>query len=183
MSQITVRKYAEDDVPRMAEIWDRVVEDGQAYPQDAPLEDPSAFFARQDFCGVAELDGRVVGMYILHPNNVGRCGHMANASYAVDRDERGHGAGEALVRDSLEQGHRLGYRLLVFNAVVKDNVRAISLYEKVGFRRIGEIPGGFRADDGYRDIILFYHELRTDPDFGTSGTSRSFRLGAPTGTF
>ena len=25
----------------------------------------------------------IVGLYILHPNNIGRCGHICNASYAV----------------------------------------------------------------------------------------------------
>jgi len=39
-----------------------------------------AFFASQSYCGVAEDEGKVVGLYILHPNNVGRCGHICNAS-------------------------------------------------------------------------------------------------------
>ena len=47
-----------------------------------------------------------------------------------------------------------------FNAVVKENVNAIHLYEELGFRRVGEIPGGFRRLDGsYRDIYVYYHEL------------------------
>ena len=101
----------------------------------------------------------MLGMYILHPNNVGRCGHQANASYAVASAARGRGVGEALVRHSLDKARELGYRLLIFNAVVEDNTRAIALYEKLGFKRIGRVPGGFVGPDGERDTVLFYYQL------------------------
>ena len=45
-----------------------------------------------------------------------------------------------------------------FNAVVASNVRAIRLYESMGFDRIGVIPGGFLNGEGvYEDMIIFYH--------------------------
>ena len=159
---MNVRRYEEADLPRMAEIWNQVVEDGIAFPQLQTLTLDSArdFFAGQSFSAVAEEDGEILGLYILHPNNEGRCGHIANASYAVDRSARGKGAGEALVSHCLETAAALGFRLMQFNAVVKSNLGAIHLYEKLGFVRIGEVPGGFLMKDGhYEDIILFYHTL------------------------
>ena len=109
---------------------------------------------------MAELNGQIVGMYILHPNNVGRCGHICNASYAVDRTMRGHGIGRALVTDCLRRGKELGYRVLQFNAVVATNTTARKLYEKLGFQQLGTIPGGFLMPDGhYEDICPYYHEL------------------------
>ena len=92
------------------------------------------FFAAQDFTAAAVEDGRVLGLYILHPNNVGRCGHQANASYAVSGAARGRGLGGALVRHSLGRARELGYRLLIFNAVVENNARARALYERLGYR-------------------------------------------------
>ena len=88
-----IRKYNESDVPAMVRIWNEVVEEGVAFPQEEFLDERSgrAFFAAQSYCGVAVADGRVVGLYILHPNNIGRCGHIANASYAVDSACRGAG--------------------------------------------------------------------------------------------
>ena len=109
---------------------------------------------------MAVYDGRVVGLYILHPNNVGRCGHICNASYAVEKGMTNKGIGSALVEDSLETAAGLGFRIMQFNAVVQENASAIHLYEKEGFHRLGMIPGGFRGKDGeYRTILLFYHEL------------------------
>ena len=161
MDTIRVEAYTEADIPEMTRIWNQVVEEGNAFPQAQGLsrEEAARFFAAQSFTGVARRDGRMVGMYILHPNNVGRCGHLCNASYAVAREARGQGAGEAMVRHCMEQGRRLGFRVLQFNAVVAGNTGAIRLYEKLGFVRLGTGPGGFRSDSGYEDIVLFYHTL------------------------
>ena len=159
---MNVRRYEEADLPRMAEIWNQVVEDGIAFPQleTLTLEAARDFFAGQSFSAVAEEDGEILGLYILHPNNEGRCGHIANASYAVDRSARGKGAGEALVSHCLETAAALGFRLMQFNAVVKSNLGAIHLYEKLGFVRIGEVPGGFLMKDGhYEDICPYFIEI------------------------
>ncbi|WP_130868990.1 GNAT family N-acetyltransferase [Intestinimonas massiliensis (ex Afouda et al. 2020)] len=160
--ELKVRPYGAEDLPAMTEIWNQVVEDGVAFPQEETLDGAgaAAFFAGQSRAAVAELDGEVVGLYILHPNNVGRCGHIANASYGVRRDKRGRGVGRVLVEDSLAACGALGFRLLQFNAVVASNLGAIALYESLGFVRLGTIPGGFRLQNGgYEDIIVFYHTV------------------------
>ena len=157
-----IRPYLKTDLPAMTAIWNTVVEEGNAFPQMEPLtaEQAPAFFAGQSLSALAEIDGEVCGLYILHPNNVGRCGHIANASYAVKEGMRGLHIGERLVRHSLAAGRKLGFRILQFNAVVRRNVQAIRLYEKMGFIRLGVIPGGFRNKGGeYEDIVLFYHSL------------------------
>ena len=160
---ITIRKFEAKDIARMAEIWNQVVEDGVAFPQEKGLTESDAadFFAAQTVSAVAEDEqGNVKGLYILHPNNIGRVGHIANASYAVGAAARGKGAGRLLVEDSLVQGKAHGFRVLQFNAVVATNAGARHLYEKLGFVQLGTIPGGFRMPDGtYVDICPYYHEL------------------------
>lgn len=163
--EIKIRKYEKQDLPEMIRIWNEVVEDGIAFPQEELLDEVSGseFFAQQTYCGVAEIDGepgRIYGLYILHPNNVGRCGHICNASYAVSGDSRGLHIGEQLVKDCLIQGKEHGYGVLQFNAVVATNVHARHLYERLGFTQLGTIPKGFRMKDGhYEDICPYYHEL------------------------
>ncbi len=157
-----IRAYTPKDLSALADIWNTVVEEGNAFPQTEKLtiEQAEEFFRAQTFTGVAEEDGEIFGLYILHPNNIGRCGHIANASYAVKKGCRGMHIGEKLVRHSLKQAKRSGFSLMQFNAVVSGNTYAIRLYEKIGFQRLGMVPGGFRLLDGsYSDILLFYIAL------------------------
>ncbi len=157
-----IRKFEDKDLPAMIAIWNEIVEEGIAFPQEEPLtsETGKAFFESQSYTGVADDDGKIVGLYILHPNNVGRCGHICNASYAVDSKLRGLHIGEKLVLDCMEQGAKLGYKVLQFNAVVESNTHARHLYERLGFKQLGTIPGGFRMKDGhYENICPYYHTL------------------------
>lgn len=161
---ITIRPLEQQDIRDAVLIWNQVVEDGVAFPQLETLNERTGadFFAEQSHTAVAvdEDDGAVVGLYILHPNNVGRCGHIGNASFAVKRGQRGRKVGEALIRDCLDKAAGLGFRLMQFNAVVAANAPALHLYEKLGFVRLGTIPGGFLMKDGhYEDIVLFYRTL------------------------
>ena len=161
--QIKMRKLEEKDINSAKDIWNKVVLDGVAFPQTEPLDFDSAkeFFDSQSYTGVAENENsEIVGMYILHPNNIGRCGHICNASYAVKSDLRGQHIGEKLVTDCIKQAKEIGYKILPFNAVVKSNTTALHLYEKLGFVKLGVIPKGFRLDNGeYEDIIPHYIEL------------------------
>ena len=161
---IIVRPYTDADIADMILIWNQVVEEGIAFPQEDCLTEETgrAFFAAQTHCAVAvePSTGKIYGMYILHPNNIGRCGHIGNSSYAVLRESRGLHIGEKLVQDSLDQAKQQGFRLLQFNAVVSSNIHARHLYERLGFLPLGTIPGGFRMKDGrFEDICLYYHPL------------------------
>lgn len=157
-----IRQFKDSDLGQMINIWNEVVEEGVAFPQEEFLtaETGKEFFESQTYTAVAEEEGKVYGLYILHPNNVGRCGHICNASYAVAGKSRGLHIGEKLVNDCLEQAKIHGYKVLQFNAVVESNIHARHLYERLGFKQVGTIPDGFRMKDGhYENICLYYHSL------------------------
>lgn len=162
--EIEIKAYDKKNINELIFIWNQIVEDGTAFPQTDPLDESSghAFFSEQSFTGVAhDADtGQVLGLYILHPNNVGRCGHICNASYAVKKGLRGQCIGEKLVLHCLEKAKHTGFRIMQFNAVVKSNESALHLYQKLGFVRLGTIPGGFLMKSGvYEDIIPHYRVL------------------------
>lgn len=161
---VVIRKYTEADLPHMITIWNEIVEEGMAFPEEESLTIHTArsFFAEQSYTGVAVENDEIVGLYTVHPNNVGRCGHIANASYGVQTGKRGKNIGEKMVLHSLEVAGTLGFRIMQFNAVVATNKGAIHLYKKLGFTPLGVIPKGFKQKDGtYVDIIPFYIEIET----------------------
>lgn len=160
---LIIREYKKTDLPEMIDIWNDVVNDGIAFPQEEclTLETGEEFFSSQSRTAVCENtdDGEILGLYILHPNNIGRCGHISNASYAVAKKSRGLHIGEKLVTDSIKNANKLGFKILQFNAVVKSNIHARHLYERIGFKMLGTIPNGFRMKDGtYSDICPYYIE-------------------------
>lgn len=161
--EVRLRKFEDKDILSMTEIWNEIVEEGIAFPQMELLniESGKAFFNSQTYTGVAEdSNGLIQGLYILHPNNIGRCGHICNASYAVKKENRGLHIGEKLVKDCIAQAKNNGFGVLQFNAVVATNIHARHLYERVGFTQLGTIPKGFKLKDGtYEDICPYYIEL------------------------
>lgn len=160
---LEISRHKKEDIPEMIEIWNEVVSDGQAFPQEETLtlESGRAFFEAQTYCGVArDKKGAVCGLFILHPNNVGRCGHICNASYAVAKNNRGSGIGRRLVLDSLAAAKAAGFRIIQFNAVVASNEPALALYRELGFRHLGTIEDGFRNKCGaYENIEVFWRKL------------------------
>ena len=104
-----IREYTRDDAEEAAVIWNHIVEEGIAFPQTDCLtkESADAFFSEQSFTGTAfdRHSGAMVGLYILHPNNVGavrphlQCQLCCEMGYEgpADRGEAGaplHGKGK-----------------------------------------------------------------------------------------
>lgn len=162
--KMIIRAFEEKDLPSMIKIWNEIVEDGVAFPQEELLDGATGaeFFASQTYTAVAENETNhdICGLYILHPNNIGRCGHICNASYAVRSDCRGQHIGEKLVLDCLYQAKKHGFKIMQFNAVVENNIHARHLYEHLGFIQLGTIPNGFKMkDEHFENICPYYKEL------------------------
>ena len=160
--RMEIRKFQKSDLPEMIRIWNEVVEDGEAFPQEEflNLETGKKFFSEQSYTGVAVESGKIYGLYILHPNNIGRCGHICNASYAVSSESRGNHIGEKLVLDCMKQAENIGFKILQFNAVVESNIHARHLYERIGFQQLGTITNGFRMKDrSYANICPYFIKL------------------------
>ncbi len=61
---IIIREYEEKDISEMTMIWNEVVKDGVAFPQEDELSEETGkeFFGLQSYTGVAENDGEIVGL-------------------------------------------------------------------------------------------------------------------------
>ena len=73
-------KYNKKYVKESMEIWNNIIEDGVYFPQIDVLKDTEEadkYFSSQDYTGLSIEDEKVYGVYILHPNNIGRCGLYA----------------------------------------------------------------------------------------------------------
>lgn len=151
-TSVTVRPATASDRGAVLHIARELVRSADTYAYDPGIDDDELWVYWCPPAGgdgfVAELDGEVVGMFVIRPNNPGPGAHVANASYAVRADVRGIGLGRQMGEASLELAIALGYRAMQFNTVVSTNRNAVSLWRSLGFRIVGTVPDGFRLPDG-----------------------------------
>ena len=158
-----IRKATENDFEEIWSIFQAVVSKGDTYvfsPQATRQDAFEYWFGPGVISYVAELDGRIAGMYKLIPNQRDLGSHVANASFMVSPDARGNGIGEALGRHCLEEARKASFKAMQFNFVVSTNTGAVELWKKLGFRIVGTLPGAFRhLSLGFVDAYVMYRLL------------------------
>jgi L-amino acid N-acyltransferase YncA len=160
---MTIRPATYADATAIWHIFQKVVASGDTYvfTTDTGEQEAVAYFIGPGITSfVAEDDGRVIGMYKLIPNRIGRGSHVANASFMVDPAAHGRGAGRALGEHCLDEARRQGYQAMQFNFVVSTNIAGVTLWKKLGFEIIGTLPKAFRhATLGAVDAYVMYRFL------------------------
>jgi ribosomal protein S18 acetylase RimI-like enzyme len=96
---------------------------------------------------VARRDGSPVGFARLHPRGVAGSPYLA--SIAVNASARSRGVGAALLEAA--ERHFTGARWM-FLCVSSFNERARALYERCGYRTVGELPD--YVVDGFSEILM-----------------------------
>jgi ribosomal protein S18 acetylase RimI-like enzyme len=161
--QLRIRSAAGSDGDAIWNIFHEIVVVGDTYAFDPGMsrEEALAFWFRADTqTYVAEKDGGVVGTYILRPNQLGPGSHVANAAFLVGSNAQGLGVGRKMGEHCLTEARRLGFRAMQFNFVVSTNISAIHLWQKLGFKIVGTLPGAFRhPKTGYVDVYVMFRSL------------------------
>ena len=160
---MTIRPATAGDAAAIWTIFKAVVEPGDTYSFDSttPEREAVAYFLGPGITSyVAEDDGRVVGMYKLIPNRIGRGSHVSNASFMVDPSVHGKGIGHRLGEHCLAEAKRQGYDAMQFNFVVSTNTAGVTLWKKLGFEIIGTLPKAFdHATLGKVDAYVMHRFL------------------------
>jgi L-amino acid N-acyltransferase YncA len=158
-----IRPATDADRDTIWNIFHEIVVAGDTYAFDPRMsrEEAFAYWFRDDTdTYVAEKDARVVGTYILKPNQLGPGAHVANAAFMVASDAQGSGVGRRMAEHSLSEARQTGFRAMQFNFVVSTNTVAIHLWKQLGFKIVGTLPGAFRhPEKGYVDVYVMYRSL------------------------
>lgn len=158
-----IRPTTADDADDIRRIFRAVVAPGDTYAfaADTAKTDAVGYFLSPSITSyVAEDEGRVVGIYKLIPNRVGRGSHVSNASFMVDPAAHGRGIGRALGEHCLDEARRQGYDAMQFNFVVSTNVAGVTLWKKLGFEIVGTLPKAFdHASLGRVDAYVMHRFL------------------------
>ena len=103
---------------------------------------------------LAEIGGKAVGSAGIHAiGDKYKIRHRAEFGISVDKACWGLGVGRALTAACIECARRAGYAQLELE-VVRENARAIALYESFGFAEFGANPTGFRSrESGWQELV------------------------------
>jgi ribosomal protein S18 acetylase RimI-like enzyme len=160
---LKIRGAQSGDREAIWSILEPVMRAGETYllARDASREDVLGFwFSRGHEVFVVEDDGGIVGTYFLRANRGGGGSHVANCGYVTATTATGRGVASAMCAHSLEQARARGFKAMQYNLVVSTNERAVRLWQKHGFRIVGQLPGAFlHPRAGYVDAYVMYREL------------------------
>jgi L-amino acid N-acyltransferase YncA len=157
---IEIREATAGDRDAIWDIFREVIAAGDTYAFDPGMSRHDAlgyWFQADTRTYVAESRGRILGTYILRPNQSGGGSHVANAAFMVASDARGQGIGRAMAEHCLSEARLLGFRAMQFNFVVSTNDSAVRLWQKLGFKIVGTLPGAFHhPEKGYVDVHVMF---------------------------
>ena len=161
---ITIQTLTPSDWPSLWAMIEPVFRAGETYPfspeiseldahkvwVDAPTE---TYVAKDD-------NGVILGTYYIKPNQPTLGAHVCNCGYIVGENARGKGVASLMCEHSQEEAKRLGFRAMQFNLVVSTNEAAVHLWQKLGFQKVGTLPGAYRhAKHGFIDAFVMYKHL------------------------
>jgi L-amino acid N-acyltransferase YncA len=158
-----IRAATEADRDAIWNIFHEIIAAGDTYAFDPKMsrEEALAYWFRADTHPyVAEKGGRIAGTYIVRPNQLGPGSHVANAAFMVASDAQGFGVGRKMAEHCLSEARRMGFSAMQFNFVISTNARAIHLWEQLGFKIVGTLPGAFdHPEKGYVDVYVMFRSL------------------------
>ena len=170
---LKIRLASDSDRDAIWQIFHEVIATGETYPLDPNIsrEDALAYwFQPGAHVYIAKLDrlnqsssgdnSEIVGSYTLRPNQSGVGAHVANAGFIVAESARGQGTGRAMGEHCFKEARHLGFRAMQFNFVVSTNEGAVKLWQDLGMRIVGTLPGAFRHPmRGYVDVYIMFQNL------------------------
>ncbi|MFJ4168183.1 GNAT family N-acetyltransferase [Paenarthrobacter sp. NPDC089714] len=161
-----IRPATDNDWPGIWSVLEPVIREGETFTWDRDTDEETAKAKwmkeapGQTFVAVRSADGAILGTGEFHANQAGGGSHVANAGYMVGAQHSGQGIARALCAYSLKGAKAAGFRSMQFNAVVESNVRAVWLWQSMGFKILATVPEAFNHPEiGYVGLHVMYQKL------------------------
>ncbi|MET0361861.1 MAG: GNAT family N-acetyltransferase [Sphingobium sp.] len=158
-----IRSVTASDHDAIWAILEPVIRAGEtlAHPRDMRREDALALWLSPDrTVRLLEDKGALLGIFYIRPNQGGGGAHVANAGYVTAQWATGRGVARRMCAASLDLSRELGFTAMQFNFVVSSNVRAVKLWQDMGFEVVGTLPGAFAHPGlGFVDALVMWRGL------------------------
>ncbi|TCD11228.1 GNAT family N-acetyltransferase [Pedobacter frigidisoli] len=138
---ITYRKIEEKDNTELAEVIRTILREFKIDKPGTVYTDPTTdhlfnvFTAKQSDYWVAEEDGLLIGGCGIYPTSGLPDGCVELVKLYTSAAARGKGVGKMLMQKSIESAQHFGYNEVYLESFPELKT-AISMYEKVGFKKL-----------------------------------------------
>lgn len=110
------------------------------------------------------VDGKIAGNCDVMFRGGKKAGHRCTIGIAILKEYWNKGIGTILIGELIKSAKEYGSEIMELE-FIEGNERARRLYEKCGFKVIGERPNAFKVKDGtYRKEYLMQKYLKEDKD-------------------
>lgn len=159
-----IRPAQPADAPAIAAIIMPTIGEGATYTLNTDMTQADAlayWMAPDKFTFVAQAEnGDVLGTYYLRQNQAGGGRGVCNCGYMTGVRATGRGVAQAMCVHSLDFARTQGFYAMQFNFVVSTNVRAVALWQRLGFAIVGRLLGAFdHPTQGQVDALVMYQRL------------------------
>jgi ribosomal protein S18 acetylase RimI-like enzyme len=159
-----IRPAQSDDAPAILAIIMPTIRAGETYTLDSDMSeaDALAYWTGSDKHTFVAIDdaGNVLGTYYLRANQGGGGRGVCNCGYMTSAAATGRGIARAMCLHSLDFARAQGFYAMQFNFVVSTNVRAVALWQSLGFDIVGRLPAAFdHPAAGKVDALVMFQTL------------------------
>ncbi len=162
--QVVLRHILKEDLDDIWDNYNDVIDEEIYQPSFSKVVDKfekiswyNELIGFGNLCVVAELqkkDGNIViGQCTIHHDEWEASEHVGLLGIIIQREFRDLGLGRKLIEFAMNESRKNGKRKIVLGTLIS-NARAIQLYEKLGFRRIGIRQKQFLMKKKYIDELL-----------------------------
>lgn len=102
---------------------------------------------------LSETDGQIIGLASVKALDDDRQAHVAEIGLSLIAEYWGYGIGSMMLEAQIEFAQAVGLEILTLE-VVTENSRALKLYEKFGFERVGRLSRRLKANYHYYDTYI-----------------------------
>jgi L-amino acid N-acyltransferase YncA len=159
MEEIVIRYATLDDAAAIADIYtqgilERIATFESEPRTEADIREKLESDSERHPTIVAEIDGKVAGWASISLYRPRACyAGIGEFSFYIDREARGKGVGQTILKALIDEAERLGYWKLL-SRVFTFNHASLTACKKQGFREVGTYEKHAKLDGKWLDVVI-----------------------------
>lgn len=154
------RLFSKEDLDDIWQVFNQVVNECKYIPVINPVtsrfEKENWYFRQKEednIVVVSEIDGKVIGQCMIEHIGWDAAYHVGELGIIISPDYRNLGIGLYLIQEALNVAHKKPFEKIILSCF-HTNLRALTLYKKLGFQEVGYREQQFKLNGTFYDEVL-----------------------------